>query len=220
MNMRPGPSLYPRPDGQGCTPGTKVVPCSSGTNTGTCTPDINCVMGTNPGRTHRFFNGKAVIPFGYGLSYSSFGYHIVFASAAKHASLAPVHQLLAATTATKNTFPSMELSQARESAAVQYMVNVTNTGTVDADDVVLGFMTPPNAGIDGVALQTLFGFERVFVKAGETVTVNLYPELTAFTHVQSDGSRVAVAGEYRVRFGLHETEQLGMGFAEHSFIMA
>ena len=63
MNMRPGPSVYPRPDGQGCTPGTKTVPCSSGTNVGTCTPDVNCVMGTNPGRTHRFFTGKAVIPF-------------------------------------------------------------------------------------------------------------------------------------------------------------
>ena len=46
MNMRPGPSLYPRPDGQGCTPGSKTVPCSSGTNTGTCTPDINCMMVT------------------------------------------------------------------------------------------------------------------------------------------------------------------------------
>lgn len=49
---------------------------------------------------------------------------------------------------------------------VNYMVNVTNSGEMDADDVVLGFLVPPNAGKDGVPLQTLFGFERVHVKAG------------------------------------------------------
>ena len=59
---------------------------------------------------------------------------------------------------------------------------MTNTGTVDADDVILGFLTPPNAGADGVPLQTLFGFERVFVKVGETVAVHLYPELTQFMY--------------------------------------
>ena len=30
--------------------------------------------GTNPGRTHRFCTGKAVVPFGFGLVYSSFTY--------------------------------------------------------------------------------------------------------------------------------------------------
>ena len=101
----------------------------------------------------------------------------------------------------------------------RFSVNVTNTGSVDADDVVLGFLTPPNAGVGGVALQTLFGFERVFVKAGATVTVNLYPELTQFTHVQLDGTRVAMPGVYGVRFGLKETAGR-MGYAEHSFTAA
>ena len=67
-------------------------------------------------------------------------------------------------------------------------------GAVDSDDVVLGFLTPPNAGQGGVPLQTLFGFERVFVKAGESMTVNLFPELTQFTRVEADGSRVAAPG--------------------------
>ena len=40
----------------------------------------------------------------------------------------------------------------------RFSVNVTNTGSVDADDVVLGFLTPPGAGEDGVPLQSLFGF--------------------------------------------------------------
>lgn len=53
-------------------------------------------------------------------------------------------------------------------------VTVTNTGKMDADDVVLGFMVPPGAGVDGVPLQTLFGFERVHVPAGQSVSVYLY----------------------------------------------
>merc|ERR1712093_891255 len=78
MNMRPGPSKFPRPDGLGCTPGTKSVPCSDRyAHNGRCVPDVNCVLGTNPGRTHRFYTGKAVVPFGFGLSYTSFAYKVM-----------------------------------------------------------------------------------------------------------------------------------------------
>ena len=55
FNLRPGPSTYPRPD------------CAA----------PPCRKGTNPGQTHRFYTGKAVVPFGYGLSYSSFKYTVV-----------------------------------------------------------------------------------------------------------------------------------------------
>ena len=93
-------------------------------------------------------------------------------------------------------------------------------GTVDSDDVVLGFLKPPGAGVNGVPLQTLFGFERVFVPAGATVQVHLYPELTQFTQVQADGGRLAVAGDYTVSFGVKETLEHGMGFVEHTFAIA
>lgn len=43
---------------------------------------------------------------------------------------------------------------------------VCPAGTVDSDDVVLGFIVPPGAGTNGTPLQELFGFERVFVPAG------------------------------------------------------
>jgi len=45
MGMRPGPSDYPRPD---CTK-----------------PMAQCPNATNPGRTYRFYTGKAVLPFGF-----------------------------------------------------------------------------------------------------------------------------------------------------------
>jgi hypothetical protein len=55
----------------------------------------------------------------------------------------------------------------QDAAIVEYTISVTNTGLVDADDVVLGFLTPPRAGIGGVPLQSLFGFERVHLRSGK-----------------------------------------------------
>jgi pre-mRNA-splicing factor SYF2/beta-D-xylosidase 4 len=95
---------------------------------------------------------------------------------------------------------------------------VTNTGLVDSDDVVLGFLVPPGAGENGVPLQTLFGFERVHVPAGGSVTVSLYPQLVDFTQVDERGRRVALLGRYGVRFGEARSAAAGgQGFVEHAF---
>ena len=91
---------------------------------------------------------------------------------------------------------------------------VTNTGSVDSDDVVLGFLVPPGAGTNGVPLQELFGFERVFVRAGETVTVYLGAQGVRFTQADAAGVRRVLPGDYTVRFGVRETAAHGMGFAE------
>ena len=83
-----------------------------------------------------------------------------------------------------------------------FRVNVTNTGQVDSDEVVLGFLKPPGAGRNGVPLQSLFGFERAHVRVGQTVTVSLYPTLLDFTAVNPSGQRVPLPGHYTVQFGV------------------
>ena len=194
FNMRPGPSAYPRPD---CSPA-----------------DINassCTLGTNPGRTYRFYTGKPVLSFGFGLSYTTFDYALSSAAPTSVA-LAPLSELL-----TKSVAGFVRAADsAAAGPAAKYQVAVTNTGSVDADDVVLGFLTPPNAGTDGAPLKTLFGFERVHVKAGETVQVYLYPQLTDFSHVALDGERIPLAGEWTLHIGHEESAAFGMGYVSQT----
>jgi len=188
FNMRPGPSAWPRPD---CTVAAD-----------------KCPRGINPGRTHRFYTGQPVVPFGFGLSYTQFRYQMH--AAPTTVSLVKCASLLTQGVAGKPAFPSL----ASAGPAVSYAVNVTNTGSIDADDVVLGFLVPPGAGKDGVPLRSLFGFERVHVPAGTTATVWLYPTDTDFAIAREDGNRVPLAGDYTVQFGVKETFTHGQGFAE------
>jgi len=189
FNMRPGPSTFPRPD---CT----------------LVDDVDsCDRGTNPGRTYRFFTGEPIVEFGYGLSYTSFDYKVI--DAMPTVDLDKVKQLL------KETEEVGKVGTTKKQAGAGYIVDVTNTGEMDADEVVLGFVVPPGAGENGVPLKSLFGFERVHVKAGETVTVTLYPGLTDFTTVTEEGVRVAKEGTFRFEFGLEGTLENGGGFATH-----
>lgn len=85
-------------------------------------------------------------------------------------------------------------------------MNVTNTGRVDSDYVVLGFLEPPGAGTNGVPIETLFGFDRVRVAAGQTVSVWLGVGARDLTRVARDANGVlarrAAPGTYTLRVGV------------------
>ena len=150
--------------------------------------------GTNPGRTYAWYTGTPVHRFGEGLSYTTW----------RTAIEGPALVSLASTRAHLAAFSQhgARFAPLRGSApAAAYRVNVTNTGAVDSDYVVLGFLEPPGAGAGGVPLQTLFGFERVRVAAGGSVEVWLGVGVRELTRV-AGGQRVAVPGRWRVRVGL------------------
>ena len=57
------------------------------------------------------------------------------------------------------------------------------------------------------------------LQAGKTVSVYIYPALTDFTHVELDGTRKVLPGEYTFKFGVAEAASLGQGYAEHKVSM-
>jgi beta-glucosidase-like glycosyl hydrolase len=167
---------------------------------------------SNPGRTYRFYTGSPVFPFGFGLSYTTFSYSFA-ATPASTVDLALARKWLA----THGGIQGGKYAPLEADILAAYTVTVTNTGLVDADDVVTGFLQPPGAGTNGFPLTQLFGFRRVFVPAGQSVTVFLGLSARDFTQTAEDGSRFVHDGQYVVTFGLRESSSLGMGFAEHHF---
>jgi beta-glucosidase len=99
-------------------------------------------------RTYRYFKGVPLYPFGYGLSYSKFKY-----------------SRLKLPTAVKSG-QTLSLS-----------VNVKNAGKKGGEEVVQVYLSWPDAK-GKKPVRALKGFQRIFLKAGETKTVqfNLSPE--------------------------------------------
>ncbi len=136
------------------------------------------------GRTYRYISDKALYPFGFGLSYTSFEYEKL--------EVGPIHKgkPLAAT------------------------VTVRNTGSRDGADVVQLYLKnhaaenaadSRNAAVrDKVGEQphhALCAVKRVSLKAGESAVVSLeIGEKSLFT-VLEDGSKVVLSGRYTLYAG-------------------
>jgi beta-glucosidase-like glycosyl hydrolase len=154
--------------------------------------------GSSPGRTYQFYTGKPVWPFGFGLSYTTW---LVSVTGPSKVSLKSSTLYIKEHDAHGSLYAP--LSSPR---VATYTVNVTNTGDIDSDYVVLGFLIPPGAGAGGIPLQTLFGFERIRVQSGETVTVWLGLGARELTRVVKNSQtnkyeRIPHEGIWSVRIG-------------------
>lgn len=123
------------------------------------------------GRTYRYFRGEALYPFGYGLSYSSFSYGR----------------------------PRVSRTTVRAGEAVTVSVDVTNTGDMDADEVVQLYVSHP--AVDGAPIRALAGFERVHLARGETRRVSFTLDDRALSLVGADGIRRIEPGTVTVWVG-------------------
>lgn len=94
------------------------------------------------GRTYRYFNGQALFPFGYGLSYTSFRYDQLTAPAS-----------------------------AKAGQPIKLTVKLTNTGKRDGEEVTQLYVSHPGAN-GKAPLRALKGFQRISLKAGETKLVH------------------------------------------------
>jgi beta-glucosidase len=122
-------------------------------------------------RTYRYFTGKPLYGFGYGLSYSQFEY----------------------------SNPRLSSQTVRAGDPVTVEVEVKNTSSRAGDEVVQLYLTQPKAVL--TPLRTLGGFTRVHVEPGETAHVGIQLDPRTLGQVNEKGERVVLPGTYGVAVG-------------------
>lgn len=123
------------------------------------------------GRTYRYFTGKPVFPFGYGLSYTSFAYG------------------------------PLQLKPASGGAArgLRVTTSVRNTGERAGDEVAQLYLNFPD--VPGTPRVALRGYQRLALKPGETRTISFDLSSRDLSSVALDGTRRVAPGQYRVSVG-------------------
>lgn len=116
-------------------------------------------------RTYRFFNGEALYPFGYGLSYTTFTY----ANA------------------------SISTKAVMGQGKLRLTVQVKNTGDRDGDEVVQLYLSRPDTV--GAPIRSLVGFKRVSLKKGEEKEVAFDLAYRELSSVNAKGKRSVVPGK-------------------------
>ncbi|CAF3385873.1 unnamed protein product [Rotaria sp. Silwood2] len=144
---------------------------------------------TNPDRTYKFYTGKAVYKFGSGLSYTTFLY-----SWNNDSSISSSYSILSLIK--KNYDEHRVLIRL-------FRVNVTNTGDISDDDVVLAFVRSRKATMNGEIspIKQLFGFERVSLAVNQTKEVFFPLTVRHLLTIARDGTKWLHPGSYDILIG-------------------
>jgi beta-glucosidase len=132
-------------------------------------------------RTYRYFKGKALYGFGYGLSYTKFTYsHLKLSTATVHAG---------------------------DTLTVD--ADVSNSGKLAGDEVAELYLIPPADGNGGLSpnLQ-LEGFSRIHLLPGETKQVSFTLSPRQLSEVDSKGVRSVQTGQYSLSVGGSQPKDL------------
>jgi beta-glucosidase len=130
------------------------------------------------GRTYRYYTGKPIWGFGFGLSYTTFNYGPVKVSA--------------------ESLKAAEVGNASSTDPLTATVTVTNSGSVAGDEVVEAYLRTPQA--DG-PLHSLVGFERINLPAGQSKNVTFTLDPRSLSSVDNDGNRAILPGKYTLTLG-------------------
>jgi beta-glucosidase len=123
------------------------------------------------GRTYRYMTAEPLYPFGFGLSYTTFSYSGLQLSAQK----------------------------IKKESPLRVEATVTNTGSVESDEVVQLYISVPQTGNNPI--YALKGFKRIRLKPGEAekVSFDIAPALRQ--SVNDNGESIELAGNYHIYIG-------------------
>jgi beta-glucosidase len=122
-------------------------------------------------RTYRYFSGKPLYSFGYGLSYTTFAYR------------------------------NLKLASSNIAAgdSLRVEADVENTGARAGDEVVELYLTQPKAF--ETPRRVLAGFTRVHLAPHATTHVSLTVDPRSLGQVDAKGNRIVAPGEYSLSIG-------------------
>lgn len=123
------------------------------------------------GRTYRYFEGKPLYPFGYGLSYTRFSYKDLEVPAKVNAG-----------------------------HPVQISVTVTNIGSRAGDEVVQLYLNDKEASTMR-PIRQLEGFQRIHLKPGESKVVNFTLSARQLSMINGESKRVIEEGVFSIHVG-------------------
>ena len=129
-------------------------------------------------RTYRYFRGKALYPFGYGLSYTTF----------------------------KVGKGQLSASSMNKDEKVTLTVPVTNTGSREGTETIQVYVKAldyPEAPI-----KSLKGFQKLSLKAGETATATITLDGEAFEYYDESIDELSTRpGRYQILYGTSSLEK-------------
>jgi beta-glucosidase len=123
------------------------------------------------GRTYRYFEGKPLWPFGYGLSYTTFKYSDL-------------------------TLPTAPIDAGDP---LDVSVTMTNTGKVAGDEVAELYLKFPD--VPGAPIRALRGFERIHLEPGASQVVKFHLKRRDLSMVTDAGDIIVAQGKYTVSVG-------------------
>ena len=122
-------------------------------------------------RTYRYFTGKPLYPFGYGLSYTTFSYSNL-------------------------SLPTSAVAAGQPLAAD---VTITNTGKLAGDEVAELYLSFPD--VKGAPIRALRAFKRVHLSPGASTQVHFDLNPRDLSMVTEDGRILIPEGKYKVSIG-------------------
>ena len=124
------------------------------------------------GRTYRYFRGKPLFPFGYGLSYTTFQYEKA----------------------------GLNKKTIRRNESLSLNITLKNTGARDGDEVVQIYVR--NLQDPSGPLKSLRAFKRVSLKAGATEQIQFKLPPTTFEFFDPQSNTMLVkSGKYEILYG-------------------
>ena len=132
----------------------------------------------SPGRGYRYYEGTALWPFGWGLTYTQWEIQVGPAST-----------------------PGSGMQPGLGPAGTNFTAVLKNTGQVDSDEVLFVYFAPQFTRPDcPVPKRQLIDFRRVHVKHGDSAALVFSVAAQQLELVGADGTRSLVKGKYVLEF--------------------